>query len=783
MLKSTARLAFVSILWAATADAQSVGPSFDCSTKPVGTQPLAQMICRSRTLAHVELSYVIAYQALRESSAPAVRKAMVDDANALVVAINDECNIPKTGVLLAPPTETNVHCIKTRFDRQRFELISRLSGAARDEGILEPAETIAIQRGLQSKSYLPATADIDGVFGPVSRQAILAWQKDNSLPETGFGSKAMLAALTGRPQANTAPSTTYPYPPPAAPSPRAPTPVPEVRIGSDVVRECIVGQIAKLSITGESANAVASAAISLCNETIRRDLANYCAVKERACNPTTMENQFIEIIQPRVAALVMQFRAEAAQQQVKEKGPSPGSPPQEIARLLEDGIAARDKGDYATALRLWRPLAEQGNAVAQFNLGLMYANGQGVTQDYAAAVSWYRKSADQGNADAQHGLGFMYSVGYGVPQDSTTALSWYRKAAEQGDARMQGRVAFNLSIGLGIPAGSAESAKWNAESAKWYRKAAEQGDVQSQASLGEAYRTGKGALIPLVPQDYTAAAYWLHKAAEQGDDGAQHHLGHLYREGQGVPQDYAAAVSWYRKAADQGNPYAQNVLGEMYEKGEGVMHDYVRAYQWYDLAVLRLTATWEELRLPIGDRDEVFIGDRDRISARMTPAQVEAAQKLAREWKPTQPIVSPTAPTVSAPSPHSSAFRSSIQMKKEGGTYVVPVLVNNAITLDFMVDSGASDVSIPEDVVSTLIRAGTIRDTDFIGEQTYVLADGSRVKSKTFRIRSLKVGDRVLENVTGSVADKKGTLLLGQSFLGRFKSWSIDNTKHALVLE
>jgi clan AA aspartic protease (TIGR02281 family) len=122
-------------------------------------------------------------------------------------------------------------------------------------------------------------------------------------------------------------------------------------------------------------------------------------------------------------------------------------------------------------------------------------------------------------------------------------------------------------------------------------------------------------------------------------------------------------------------------------------------------------------------------------------------------------------------------------MKKVGGTYLVPALINDTITLDFMVDSGAADVSIPEDVVSTLIRAGTIRDADFIGERTYTLADGSRVKSRTFRIRSLKVGDRVLENVTGSVSSAKGILLLGLSFLGRFKSWSIDNGSHVLVLE
>jgi len=126
---------------------------------------------------------------------------------------------------------------------------------------------------------------------------------------------------------------------------------------------------------------------------------------------------------------------------------------------------------------------------------------------------------------------------------------------------------------------------------------------------------------------------------------------------------------------------------------------------------------------------------------------------------------------------------SSALMKRSRGTYVVPVTVNNAITLDFTVDSGASDVTIPADVVLTLIRAGTIRSTDFTGEKTYVLADGTRVKSRTFRIRSLMVGDRILQDVVGSVAPTSGTLLLGQSFLGRFKSWSIDNSRHALVLE
>jgi clan AA aspartic protease (TIGR02281 family) len=124
-----------------------------------------------------------------------------------------------------------------------------------------------------------------------------------------------------------------------------------------------------------------------------------------------------------------------------------------------------------------------------------------------------------------------------------------------------------------------------------------------------------------------------------------------------------------------------------------------------------------------------------------------------------------------------------IQLKNESGIFVVPVEINGAITLDFVVDSGASDVSLPADVVSTLIRTRTISPSDFVGQQTYVLADGSEVPSDVFVIKSLKVGDNVVHNVRASIASPKATLLLGQSFLGHFKSWSIDNAKHALILE
>ena len=97
-------------------------------------------------------------------------------------------------------------------------------------------------------------------------------------------------------------------------------------------------------------------------------------------------------------------------------------------------------------------------------------------------------------------------------------------------------------------------------------------------------------------------------------------------------------------------------------------------------------------------------------------------------------------------------------------------------------DSGASDVSVPADIVLTLMRTKTVTQDDFLGKQTYVLADGSNVPSQQFRIRSLKVGNKIIENVVASIASVEGTILLGQSFLSKFKSWSVDNEKHTLVL-
>ena len=100
---------------------------------------------------------------------------------------------------------------------------------------------------------------------------------------------------------------------------------------------------------------------------------------------------------------------------------------------VEVGSQALERGDYAAVYNEFRPLAERGNAAAQFNLGVMYVNGHGVAQDPAEAVRWFRLAAAQGYVNAQRNLGVMYTLGRGVPQDYVQGYFWSELSAAQGD--------------------------------------------------------------------------------------------------------------------------------------------------------------------------------------------------------------------------------------------------------------------------------------------------------------------------------------------------------------
>jgi TPR repeat protein len=118
--------------------------------------------------------------------------------------------------------------------------------------------------------------------------------------------------------------------------------------------------------------------------------------------------------------------------------------------VTDEAVAAFQKGDYAKALKLARPLADAGNPRAQAIVGFAYYRGRGVTHDDAEAATWLHRAADQGDAPARFTLGVMYGEGRGVPQDFAEAAHWYRLAAEQGDAQAQYNLGLAFARGEGV---------------------------------------------------------------------------------------------------------------------------------------------------------------------------------------------------------------------------------------------------------------------------------------------------------------------------------------------
>jgi uncharacterized protein len=127
---------------------------------------------------------------------------------------------------------------------------------------------------------------------------------------------------------------------------------------------------------------------------------------------------------------------------------------------FQAGMTAYDGEDYATALREWQPLAEQGDALAQYHVGMLYHKGRGVPQDDAQARKWYANAAAQGQAKAQFSLGTLYFNGEGGPKDYQQALRWFRLLANQGEALAQTKLGIMYDDGEGVPKDKVQAYKW-----------------------------------------------------------------------------------------------------------------------------------------------------------------------------------------------------------------------------------------------------------------------------------------------------------------------------------
>ena len=256
---------------------------------------------------------------------------------------------------------------------------------------------------------------------------------------------------------------------------------------------------------------------------------------------------------------------------------------------FDKGVAASDRGDWASAVQEFKPLAEQGNPKAQYYLGHALKSGKGAHRNEAEANKWLRKAAklfrpaaEQGDAEAQYNLGLIYYIGEDLKEDYLKAAKWYRRAGEQGHMEAQYNLgwmyAFASSYGLNEIGDDATN---EAEAVRWLRLAAEQGHAEAQDTLGDKYFYGWDA----TEVDVEEAIKWYRLAAEQGRTETQYGLGWKYDIGSGgLAEDDAEAIKWYRLAAEQGHAGAQYSLGWKYESGEGVTQNYAEAVKWYRLA-------------------------------------------------------------------------------------------------------------------------------------------------------------------------------------------------------
>ena len=172
---------------------------------------------------------------------------------------------------------------------------------------------------------------------------------------------------------------------------------------------------------------------------------------------------------------------------------------------FDAGTAAYERADYAAALEEWRPLAQAGDAEAQFAMGLLYVEGSGVEQDDAEALVWFRRAAEQGHASSQFALGQACRYAPEIACEGAETMAWYRRAAEQGLPEAQYALAGAYAASLF--SGEVEVTEARGEIESWLARAAAQGMLEAQVSLAEWH------LIPEGAPNAREAYFWLTVAA------------------------------------------------------------------------------------------------------------------------------------------------------------------------------------------------------------------------------------------------------------------------------
>lgn len=251
------------------------------------------------------------------------------------------------------------------------------------------------------------------------------------------------------------------------------------------------------------------------------------------------------------------------------------------------------KQDLTRAIQLIRASAEQGNAEAQYRLGVAFWNGEGVPLDRRDAVRWFRSAAKSGAVRAYYWLGLASITS--DPQDHTEAFKWFQRSANSGDERAFFQLAMAYTLGRGV---SRDLAK----AFNWFQKAANAGDAAAFFRVAEAYRQRRAQ---------GEAVSWFLRAADEGDNRGSYFLGLAHEFGDGVAQDYAEAARWYITGAEEYDHSCQLRLARLLRAGRGIPENKVDAYQWYSLAAIEIPDAAEE---------------RDELENEMTPGQIIEAQ-------------------------------------------------------------------------------------------------------------------------------------------------------------
>lgn len=214
-----------------------------------------------------------------------------------------------------------------------------------------------------------------------------------------------------------------------------------------------------------------------------------------------------------------------------------------------------------------RKLAEEGEPVGSFNLGVHYAKGYGVPRDFEQAVYWMEQAAEQGDEDAPHAA------------ENYRRIQKLLVSAEAGDTQAQADLAAAF-VGLGGSLNEAGPEKDYEEAFKWSQKSAENGNLDGVYALALCYDRGRGT-----EEDAEKGYELFKKAAEAGHAPSQWNLACAYLTGRGVEENNEEAWAWAMKSAEQGNAFAVAGIGHMYEEGRGVEPDIDKAIEWYEKAL------------------------------------------------------------------------------------------------------------------------------------------------------------------------------------------------------